>query len=239
MPFRVSVLDITAAIVVLVVLALPDRSLQVMQAYETEEAQEREIALYQATLASDPQDTEAAADLAERLVAVKQSDWAIRVASEAAAKNPDRSWHSLLAVSMAHAERVEVADAHKFAERALVECRKSGSSICPPHQEARISVYFKQLQTGLDSGIDPRVDPNGYAKAVAPMLRMIKFRGATPRDVEGSAPESGTAPESGATPAPGADPTTGSAPKPGAAPTTAAPTTGAAPAAGTAPAANP
>ena len=59
MPFKVSVLDITAAIVVLVVLALPDRSLQVVQAYETEGAQEREIALYQAKLASDPQDTEA------------------------------------------------------------------------------------------------------------------------------------------------------------------------------------
>ena len=82
------------------------------------------------------------------------------LASESAAVNPDTAWLPLLAVSMAHAERVEVRDAHKFAERSITECRKAGELICPPHEEARISIYYGQLDAGLKSGIDPRLDPD-------------------------------------------------------------------------------
>ena len=191
MPFRVSILDLTAAIVVLVVIILPDRSLQVSAAYEADPDQLREIALYQARMAADARDTQAAAELSERLVDVKQTDWGVRVASESAAVNPDTAWLPLLAVSMAHAERVEVSDAHKFAERSITECRKAGELICPPHEEARISIYYGQLDAGLKSGIDPRQDPDGYSKAVAPMLRMINnFRGATPSTPEPETPPS-------------------------------------------------
>ena len=182
MPFRVSVLDLTAAIVVLVVIALPDRSLRVVEAYQADRDQQRAIALYQARLAENAGDAEAAAVLSNLLIDAKQSDWAVQVAAEAAARNPDDPWRALLAVSMAHAERVEVDDAYKYAALALEQCRQAGSLSCPRHEEVRLNIYHGQLEAGAQSGIDPRVDPRGYEKAVFRTLRMIQFRGATPRE---------------------------------------------------------
>lgn len=185
MPFRVSVLDLTVAVVVLVAIFLPDRGLHVVRAYEAESDTNHEIALYQSALAVEPHDGEAAARLSQLFIDVKQSDWAIQVAAAAVDDKRGDAWRALLAVSMAHAERVEVAQAHEFAERALSECRRSGREHCPVHEEARLAVYFDQLEAGAKSGIDPRVDPRGYEQAVFSKMRMIRFRGATPRDVPG------------------------------------------------------
>ena len=186
MPFRVSVLDLTAAVVVLVAIFLPDRGLNAVRAYETDRDTNHEIALQQAILAERPTDGEAAARLSELLIQVKQSDWAIQVAANAADEKRGDAWRALLATSLAHAERVEVAQAHEFAERALAECRRAGSTACPPHQETRLSVYFSQLDAGAKSGIDPRIDPSGYYQAVSNKTIMVRPLGATPRDIPDS-----------------------------------------------------
>lgn len=205
MPFKVSVLDLTAAVVVLVAIFIPDRGLNVVPAYEAERDTHHEIALYQSILAAEPHDGQAAARLSQLFIDVKQSDWAIQVAASAVDDARNDAWRALLATSMAHAERVEVASAHEFAEKALTECRRSGRIHCPVHEEARLAVYFDQLEAGANSGIDPRVDPQGYEKAVFKRMRMINFRGATPRDVPTPPPAGDSA--SGGTDGAGAAPT--------------------------------
>lgn len=189
MPFRVSILDLTAAIVVLVAIFLPDRGVNVVSAYEADRDTNHKIALYQAALAKDPKDAAMAARLSQLLIDVKQSDWAVQVASEAADDKRGDAWRALLAASMAHAERVEVNRAHEFAERALSACRQAGSIHCPVHEEARLAAYFAQLEAGAKSGIDPRIDPRGYEQAVLRSMIMVgPFRGATP-DGDSSAPK--------------------------------------------------
>ena len=188
MPFRVSILDLTAAIIVLVAIVLPERSSTVAVAFRATDEQQRAMALYQAQAAAAPDDAEAAARLSALLSDVGQTDWAIQVAGEAAARTS--SWRALLAVSLAHAERVEVQLAYRYAEQALEQCHQSGPEICPGHQEVRLAMYHDQLEAGVKSGIDPRLDPTGYENEVLRNTRMIHFRGATP-DVENLAPRGG------------------------------------------------
>jgi hypothetical protein len=185
MRFRVSILDLTAAIMVLVVIVLPERSFNISHAYTAKDRQLEELALYQARLAADPGDAMAAEMLADLLIEVKQEDWAVQVAGEAATHSDTVAWRALLAVSMAHASRFEVHDAHGFASRALEECRKVGLDQCPGHERVRMSLYYDQLDAGVSSGIDPRIDPNGYQRAVLSRMRMIRVRGATPDVPEG------------------------------------------------------
>lgn len=177
MRFRVSILDLTAAIIVFVVLILPQRSLTVSRAYAASDEATRDIALYQARLAADPGDVEAAETLAELLTEAKQTDWAVQVAGEAARHNEPMSWRALLAVSLAHADRIEVADAHRFAAQALEKCRQLGPATCPGDEEVRLSMYYFQLDAGVRSGIDPRHNPLGYQEAVFSSMRVVRVRG--------------------------------------------------------------
>lgn len=180
MQFRLSILDLTAAIIVLVAILLPERSVTVSEAFAAGEDEERAIALYQARLALDPGDAEAAGMLSELLADVGQTDWAVQVAGESARHSETMSWRALLAVSAAHAERIEVHEAHRFAQAALEQCRKLGPELCPGHEEVRMAMYFGQLDAGVKSGIDPRHDPKGYQRAVLSRMRFVQVRGATP-----------------------------------------------------------
>ena len=184
MPFRIGILDIATAIVVIVVIVLPARALQVTDAYPGDDAALREIALHQARLAADPGDAEAAAKLAESLTKAGQTDWAVQVAGEASQHSDLASWRALLAISTAHAERIEVGPAYEFARKALDACAALGIGPdgCPGPVHARLSVYTDQLQAGLESGIDPRIDPQGFQEAVLRAVIMVRVRGATPRD---------------------------------------------------------
>lgn len=184
---RVSILDLTAAVVVLVVVFLPERSLEVSYAYPPEPEQMRDIALEQARLGLDPSDAEAAERLAQLLVEAGQSDWAVQVAGAAAQSSDKVSWRALLAISSAHAERIEMGDAHRYAELALDACLAAGPERCPVPQRVRISLYYDQLSAGVASGIDPRADPAGYQAAVLSAVRMIRYRGATPSSDDGEA----------------------------------------------------
>jgi hypothetical protein len=176
MRFRVGILDLCATIVVLAVIVLPERSVTVGHAYEPDPERVRAIALEQARLAMDPANDEAADRLAELLTEVGQTDWAVQVASSAAKSSERVSWRALLAVSIAHAERIEVVEAHRFAMLALDACLASGPEQCPADERERLSLYFSQLDAGVKSGINPRIDPAGYHRAVLAAMRIVRFR---------------------------------------------------------------
>lgn len=186
MRFRVGILDLCAAIVVLAVILLPERSITVGHAYEPDPARVRDIALEQARLAVTPGDSEAADRLARLLTDVGQTDWAIQVAGSAAKHAGAVSWRALLAVSTAHAERIEVEGAHRFARLALEACLAAGPEQCPADERVRISLYFDQLDAGVKSGIDPRVDPASYQRAVLAAMRIVRYRGSVPPEPDGS-----------------------------------------------------
>lgn len=196
MRFHVGIIDITAAVVVLVAILLPERSSNVSYAYEPEPERIRNIALEQARLAAEPGNSEAADRLARLLIDVGQTDWAIQVAGDATKYADTISWRTLLAVSTGHAERIEVVDAHRYARLALDACLAAGPARCPAHERVRISLYFDQLDVGMKSGIDPRVDPRGYHQAVLAAMRIIRLRGAPPADEPGADGAGGAAPGS-------------------------------------------
>lgn len=184
MRFRVGILDLCLAIVVLAVILLPERSVTVGHAYEPEPGRLREIALEQARLAVTPGNSEAADRLARLLTDVGQTDWAIQVAGSAAKHSDQVSWRALMAVSTAHAERIEVVDAHRFARLALDACLAAGPERCPVDERVRISLYFDQLDAGVKSGIDPRIDPASYQRAVLAAMRIVRYRGSMPNDTK-------------------------------------------------------
>src|SRR5690606_21565189 len=151
-------------------------------------------ALEQSRLALTPGDSEAADRLARLLTDVGQTDWAIQVAGSAAKHSERVSWRALLAVSTAHAERIEVGDAHRFAKLALDACLAAGPERCPVDERVRISLYFDQLDAGVQSGIDPRVDPASYQRAVLAAMLSVRYRGSTPRDMDSPASPENHAP---------------------------------------------
>ncbi len=181
MRFRVGIADIAFALTVLVVLILPDRQFVVAHAYPPEGDRIRDIAYYQTRLTVDPGDGQAAARLAELLVDAEQTDWAARVAGHAAATPSPTAWRALLATSASHAERLEIDKAQELALRALQACRAAPEH-CPNDQAVRLTLYFEQLDAGLKSGIDPRLDPQAYYEAVNSALRTVRLRAGPTRD---------------------------------------------------------
>ena len=83
----------------------------------------------QAELQTAPDRGAAAEQLAGLLASAGQTDWALRVASQAAVEptTTDR-WRALLGVSGVHAERLEVKDAYEWAQKALTSCESSGET---------------------------------------------------------------------------------------------------------------
>lgn len=199
MRFRVSIMDLTVAIVVLVVLVLPGRSFSVGQAYEASDVQARDIALAQARLATNPGDADAAAKLARLLTTTGQTDWAVQVAAAAVKPAGIMGWRPLLAVSEAYIERRDVNDAHRFAQEALAACRTAGPGSCPVDIAVRMQIYFDQLQAGVSSGIDPRTSPREYEQAVMSRLRsgILRFNGAPDEAGEPAEPQDPDAPQQG------------------------------------------
>jgi hypothetical protein len=176
--FRVGITDITAAVVVGVVLFLPARSSAGVAAYD--DSQCRKIESAQAAVAAEPADGEAVELLAERLVAAGQLDWALRVAGAGAVHRESPSnWRALLAVSSVHAERIEIIEAHEWAKQAIGACEAEGSN-CPKHELVRLEVYEKALTAGVEAiqaGIDPSTDPFEFRKAIDLASPRARLRG--------------------------------------------------------------
>jgi hypothetical protein len=181
--FRIGILDITAALIVLVVMVLPARSVTVQPVYGDDPELVREIELAQARLAVDADDGEAAYTLVRHLLEAGQTDWALRVAGNATRLDGQRgSWRALLAISAAHAHRVEIVDAARFARLALEACQATEHD-CPSYEEVRLHLYNQQLEAGvraIERGVDPRHQPAEFREALQAGLRAVRLEAAPP-----------------------------------------------------------
>jgi hypothetical protein len=175
--WRVGILDLVAVGVTAAAVLLPSQTKAVNPLYEGDvAARQLAIAEAQADLARDPKDRTALTRLTEALTDVGQSDWALRVAGAAAAQPGADRWRALLVVSAAHADRLDVPEAYDWAKKALAACDAPGAA-CADHERTRIDLYVKALKAGIDSGIDPRLDPEGFAHAVNSATPMIRVGG--------------------------------------------------------------
>jgi tetratricopeptide (TPR) repeat protein len=167
----VSLVDIVVVVVGAVAIFLPARPLEGVAAARSTDDDQFALAAAEARARLAPDDGGAAADLSRRLMAAGQLDLAVEAPQLAAAKtgSPSR-WRALLATSWAYAERLEVKDADEWAQRALAACQ---ASACPSWEEVRIDLYVRHLDAGLRSGIDPKVDPDGFRRAGESALRTV------------------------------------------------------------------
>jgi hypothetical protein len=183
MRLKVSVLDISAVVLVAIVVVLPPRGTHVTASHPPVDAETAgEISRYQARLAVAPGDGVAAEELAETLVEAGYSDWALRVAGDSTRdKQSPTLWRAMRSVSTTHADRIEIKEALEWGAQALKACRKSEDQ-CPAHEEIRLRIYVEQLEVGLASGVDPRVDPAGFRDAISRSgMRNIRLK--APNDV--------------------------------------------------------
>ena len=183
---RIGLLDVGAAVLVLIVIVMPGRDLQVGSAFRYVEPADRdeltaEIAAAQARLVTDPGDGEAAEKLALTLARrpVNQHDQALRLAGAAATHedSPTR-WRALRAISIAHADRVEIAESHEHAVLALEECNEAGAA-CPSHEKVRLQIYTDHLAAGVEAiarGADPRLEPERFRQEMSRLHPTATYR---------------------------------------------------------------
>ncbi len=177
MKLRVGLLDIAGAGVALVALILPAPAKQVFPIYDKgSPAQPAEIASAQAALSRDPADFAALARYVDLLAEAGQPDQALRAAGAAFAQESPRRWRAAVAVAAVHADTLDAKAAYEWAQKALVACDAPGAD-CPDHERVRVDLYAKALKAGIDSGIDPRVDPEGFKKAIDSATPMIHVGG--------------------------------------------------------------
>jgi hypothetical protein len=166
---KIGIVDIVAAVIVLVVILLPTSSKKIHAFYEGKAAQQSgEIAAAQADLLRAPDDTRALERLVTALVRAGQSDWALRTAgARAEVDHPDR-WRVAHMVSMVHFDRFEIQQASEWAEKAYDLCdrEKQPKTSCKDHERFRVQLYADRLAAGLASGIDPTIDPEGFERAM-------------------------------------------------------------------------
>lgn len=174
---KVGLIDIGAAGTVLVAILLPSPTRHIESVYGKRLAGVgAEIAKWQADLAREPGDGDAADKLADALLRAEQSDWAVRLAADVAMQegSPSR-WRALLAVSAAHASRLEMRPSLMWGQKAQAACAEPGAA-CPVHEKARLALYVTALQAGVDSGVDPRLDLRAFGDAVERVVPTIQWR---------------------------------------------------------------
>jgi hypothetical protein len=182
-------LDICAAVLVLIVLVMPGRDLHVASGYRWVDPAdvpqlEADVALAQAQALAHPSDGAAVERLAGLLGVrpVSQHDQALRLAGDAAARlareKSATRWRALLAISSVHADRIEIADASRYAAEALAACEEPGAD-CPPHEKLRLELYAEQMAAGVEAmarGADPRADPDEFRRQMGEIHPTTTFR---------------------------------------------------------------
>ena len=176
---RVGLLDFVAAGALVIALVMPSASRPIRPLYAKDaQALAPKIAEAQARVAANPTDGEAAAALADLLVRVRQTDWAIRVAARAAtAPSPD-AWRAMVAVSAAHVDRYEIREGLEWATRAIATCEAGAGGTgaeCADHERARLEMYASALRAAHESRIDPRRNPEGFTDAVSRAVPLIRI----------------------------------------------------------------
>ena len=135
--------------------------------------------------------------LSALLVELHQSDWALRVAGEGTRHTDSPTlWRSYLALSSAHADRFEIREAHRHAEKAFEVCDAPGAD-CPAHERVRLLMFLRELDAGIEAirrGIDPRSDPRAFRDAVNKAYPRARLPGKTEQRDEKPQPEPETKP---------------------------------------------
>lgn len=182
-------LDVCAAVLVLIVLVMPGRDLHVASGYRWVEPAdvpqvEKDVALAQAQALAHPTDGRAVERLAGLLGVrpVSQHDQALRLAGDAAQRmqkeNAATRWRALLAISSVHADRIEIAEASRFANEAQAACSEPGAD-CPPHEKVRLDLYAEQMAAGVEAiarGADPRAEPDKFRSEMSRIHPTTTFR---------------------------------------------------------------
>jgi hypothetical protein len=209
MPRLFSLVDIGVVTVVAVAIFLPSREMYADNAIKGDEKAQFAVALAEARTMARPADGLAVEDFAKKLGEADQKDWAIEAAikgSERGKDSPTR-WRALIAASVAYVEKLDVVQALDYANRALAACEsareKGDAAACPSWEEVRMRLYQQHLDAGVQSKIDPKLDPAGFRRAGESALRHIYIGGradrpTTPETSGGSAAGAG----SSAAPAP-------------------------------------
>jgi hypothetical protein len=183
---RVGLFDIGAAVLVVIVLVMPGRELHVGTGYRYVEASAlpsvlTDVAQAQADLQRRPNDGAAAERLAQILASrpVNQHDQALRLAGQVASTASPTRWRALLALSSAHADRIEIPEAHRFATQALDACTAAPAGACPEHEKVRLRLYTEELAVGMQAiarGIDPRVEPDRFRREMGEVHPTTTYR---------------------------------------------------------------
>jgi len=208
--------------VIAVAVLLPAREMYAGNAMKGDAQAQFAVALAEARTMARPDDGFALEDFAKQLGRADQKDWAVEVSvrgSERAKESPTR-WRALIAASVAYIEKLDVVQALDYANRALAACEttreKGNAAACPSWEEVRMRLYQQHLDAGVQSKIDPRLDPAGFRRAGESALRHIYIGGRSDRF---PAPAGSDSPATGSaapalTPAPDGTQTPPAPPKP-------------------------
>jgi hypothetical protein len=170
----ISIVDIVVAVVALVAIFLPARPLEGTSAAKGDDHARFALAAAEARTRVRPDDGAAVDELARRFVDAGELDFAVEApaaASQAMRASPTR-WRALYATAKSWGELREVKEASEWADRAWSACQDAGPA-CPPWEGVRVELYAKHLEAGLASGIDPKVDPDGFRKAGEKALHLV------------------------------------------------------------------
>lgn len=171
-------LDIGAAGVLLVAVVLPAPRRTIRPVLHDPQLA-LHIAEGQADVIRDPADSGAAAQLADLLVSARQTDWALRVAGVAATTSAPERWRAAIAASAVHMDRMEVAPAYEWADKALKACVAPGAD-CPDFERTRLETVAAALKAVHDGGIDAKKNSKGVidaAERAVPLIRLGKSKG--------------------------------------------------------------
>jgi hypothetical protein len=171
---RIGIFDLIAVVLVAIAVLMPAPGFIVEDGYaEARPSDLRIVAQAQARLAESPADGAEVGRLADTLVRLNQHQDALRQAGESF--EAGGGWRAAIAVSVVHADRVEVGPALDWANKALAAC-DGDRSMCPEHDRVRISLYQSGMQAGLESGVDPRLQPEAFRKEVRKSLQPVRIR---------------------------------------------------------------
>jgi len=172
-------LDVSAIVVLLVILFMPPPSMNAIGAYDHRAKGDKardvqaELAIaseLQVQLLADPGNGRIAEEFAAQMRDLGRFDMAFRIGGSSAAIENPSNWLALVAVSDAYAESRDISESFAWAERALSACRAAGADACPAHEEVPLRLHVEQLRIGVDikdKGFDPKFDPDGFRRELS------------------------------------------------------------------------
>lgn len=172
-------LDVSAFVVLLVILFMPPPGMDAIGAYDHrakgDKARdvEHELAVaseLQVKLLADPSNGIIAEQFAAQMRDLGRFDMAFRIGGSSAAHKSLTQWRALAAVSDAYAESRDISQCFAWADKALEACRAAGDQACPAHEEVRLRLHVEQLRIGVglkDKGFDPKFDPDGFRRELS------------------------------------------------------------------------